>query len=89
MKPLPGATLPSPLAYPFNRMRASRLTRGTTGGELGLLREIRAQALRQGGSSLRLGIGDDCALTDAGGGIAPPDCCEGGVRCEAGGDVNR
>lgn len=43
-------------------MRASRLTRGTTGGELDLLREIRAQALRQGGSSLRLGIGDDCAL---------------------------
>lgn len=38
------------------------MTAGTTGGELDILRKIRAQARRYRGPSLRLGIGDDCAL---------------------------
>jgi thiamine-monophosphate kinase len=45
-------------------MRSSRLDSGTTRvpGELALLRQIRSRAARAPGLSLRLGIGDDCAL---------------------------
>lgn len=39
----------------------SKANRGRA-GELALLRQIRARAVRTSGSGLRLGIGDDCAL---------------------------
>jgi thiamine-monophosphate kinase len=43
-------------------MHSKRITRRAGGGELDLLRQIRAHAGRLGGRALRLGIGDDCAL---------------------------
>ena len=46
-------------------MRANRIRPGKAGSELDFLREIRARAGRGvRGSSVRLGIGDDCALLD-------------------------
>jgi thiamine-monophosphate kinase len=51
------------MPYPQN-MHSKRLIAkaGTTQGELAILRQIRARASQTASTSLRLGIGDDCAL---------------------------